>query len=197
MIVWHVLLLLIGFQRNYSMPTASMQPTIAIGDVFAMSVVREYGFGVRLLSEAPGQGDAIIFYNTPTHEAYTKRVIGVTGDRVAMDSGRLYVNGRIVDRRFIEETDDIDSFDDRLPVSRYEETLPNGTVHLINEVSDDQPLDNFAETLIPPDRLFVMGDNRDRSADSRVTKQVGLVPIENGIAIQRANQPIFFWNRSS
>jgi signal peptidase I len=66
-----------------------------------------------------------------------------------------------------------------VPVIIYKETLPGGVVHSIQEISDDQPLDNTAEYVVPAGHYFMMGDNRDRSADSRVLSQVGYVPAGN------------------
>src|SRR5690606_31543234 len=93
--------------------------------------------------------------------------------------GRLYINGEMLARKEIGSGTDVDSYGTPAPVILYEETLPNGVVHTIQEISDDQPLDDTAEYTVPPGHYFMMGDNRDRSADSRVLRQVGYVPATN------------------
>jgi signal peptidase I len=63
-------------------------------------------------------------------------------------------------------------------VTRYEETIPGGGKHTIIERTDHGVADDMAEVTVPPDRLFMMGDNRDDSADSRFP-ELGFVPVEN------------------
>jgi signal peptidase I len=66
-----------------------------------------------------------------------------------------------------------------VPVTIYKETLPNGVTHTIQEISDDGPLDNTGVYQVPAGHYFMMGDNRDRSQDSRVLEAVGYVPAGN------------------
>jgi signal peptidase I len=100
------------------------------------------------------------------------------GDRIQMREGRLYINGTMVDREEIGTTTDTDSSMIAVPVTVYRETLPNGVTHTIQEISDNQQLDNTPEYDVPAGHFFMMGDNRDRSADSRVLSQVGYVPLD-------------------
>ena len=115
----------------------------------------------------------------PQKEDYVKRVIGLPGDTIQMKEGRLYINGELVKREFVGRGTDTDSFGTSLPVLVYKETLPNGVEHLINEISDDGPLDNTKEYVVPEGHYFMMGDNRDRSQDSRILSAVGYVPAGN------------------
>jgi signal peptidase I len=86
------------------------------------------------------------------------------------------------------------------------ETLPGGRKHTVFKLTPYEPLDNMAEVVVAPDHLFVMGDNRDNSADSRVPLReggVGQLPVENlvgrvdGIVgswdLGMKNRPIWTW----
>ncbi len=172
--------------QPFSIPTASMQSTLMIGDYFVASKFSwgfsKYSFPValpfngRFLAMAePQRGEIAVFRNEITGEDYIKRVIGLPGDRVQVQDGRLYINGELVEREQIGTGTDTDSEGRTVPVTIYQETLPGGVVHLIQEVSDGQFLDNTAEYNVPPGHYFMMGDNRDRSQDSRVLNMVGYV----------------------
>jgi signal peptidase I len=175
--------------QPFSIPTGSMQSTLMIGDYFVASKF-SYGYGKysfvvplpvngRLFGSTPKQGDVVVFHNEASNEDYIKRLIGLPGDKIQMKEGRLYLNGTLVEREQIGETIDRDSQNRDVPVTVYKETLPNGVSHTIQEISDDQPLDNTAEYVVPEGHYFMMGDNRDRSQDSRVLSAVGYVPLDN------------------
>jgi signal peptidase I len=174
--------------QPFSIPTASMQSTLMIGDYFVASKFTwgfgKYSFPIALpfngrflaFSE-PRTGDVAVFHNI-SNEDYIKRVIGMPGDRIQMKQGRLYINGTMVEREEIGKGTDTDSEMHTVPVTLYKETLPNGVTHTIQEISDDGPLDNTAEYVVPAGHYFMMGDNRDRSQDSRVLSAVGYVPFD-------------------
>jgi signal peptidase I len=174
--------------QPFSIPTASMQSTLMIGDYFVASKFT-WGFGKysfpiplpfngRFLTfSEPQRGDVAVFHNI-SNEDYIKRVIGLPGDRIQVTNGRLYINGEMVEREEIGRGIDTDSDMRSVPVIIYRETLPNGVTHTIQEVSDDQFLDNTAEYVVPAGHYFMMGDNRDRSQDSRVLSAVGYVPFD-------------------
>jgi len=175
--------------QPFSIPTASMQSTLMIGDYFVANKwawgLGKYSFplplpvnGRILAIGEPQRGDIAVFHNI-TDEDYIKRIIGMPGDTIQMKEGRLYINGTEVPREKVGEGQDTDSYNTTVPVTLYKETLPNGVVHTIQEISDDQPLDNTAVYTVPAGHYFMMGDNRDRSADSRVLAQVGYVPAGN------------------
>ncbi|MCF6301638.1 MAG: signal peptidase I [Devosiaceae bacterium] len=176
--------------QPFSIPTASLQPTMMIGDYFVASKFTwgygrySFPFGVvpikgRIFGREPNRGDIAVFRPVPQRDDYVKRIIGLPGDTIQMKEGRLFINGEMVERKLIERSTDKDSFGTVLPVLVYEETLPNGVSHIIHEISDDSPLDNTTEYVVPDGHYFMMGDNRDRSQDSRILSAVGYVPAGN------------------
>lgn len=174
----------------FSIPTASMQSNLMIGDYILAS---KYSYGYsryslpitelpvrgRIFGSTPERGDMAVFRPVPQNENYVKRVIGLPGDTIQMIEGILHINGEAVEREVIGRTDDMDSFGMSLPVIEYRETLPNGRSYVIQEISDNGPLDNTSVYTVPAGHYFMMGDNRDRSQDSRVLNAVGYVPFEN------------------
>lgn len=173
----------------FKIPSGSMYPTLYVGDYLFVSKYT-YGYSKhslpwslplfegRIFASAPERGDVVVFkYPQDNKTDFIKRVIGLPGDKIKLVKGRLYINGRIVER---EKTEDFvirtaDGSAERY--RQYVETLPNGVKHNILEVSDSEPNDEFAELEVPQRSYFMMGDNRDRSDDSRVN--VGFVPAEN------------------
>jgi signal peptidase I len=174
----------------FNIPSGSMEPTLLIGDYLFVSKYA-YGYstyslpwGIRLFSgrifgSVPERGDVVVFKLPRDNRTdYIKRVIGLPGDRIQMKEGILHINGEPVKRERIEDFVDRDNG----VVTRqlqYLETLPNGRVHRILEVSDNGPLDDTQVYVVPAGHYFAMGDNRDNSLDSRVQSAVGYVPADN------------------
>lgn len=177
--------------QPFSIPTASMQSTLMIGDYFIASKYSwgygKYSFPIalpfngRIFGGTPERGEVAVFRNEITNEDYIKRIIGLPGDTIQMRDGRLYINDTLVERERIGEVTDTDSSTRALPVTVYLETLPNGSQHTIQEITDDGPLDDTAAYVVPAGHYFMMGDNRDRSQDSRVLNMVGYVPFDSFI----------------
>jgi signal peptidase I len=174
-------------------PSESMVPTLEVGDRIFVSKW-PYGYSRyslladpkislpgkdgRLFGKSPARGDVVVFTHPINGETMIKRVIGLPGDRIALYRGRLFINGELVprtERRAYSYRDDRGSV---VAVTRYDETLPGGRVHPIIERSDNGFADEFGEVTVPAGRLFIMGDNRDNSADSRFA-EMGFVPVEN------------------
>ncbi|MCA3249668.1 MAG: signal peptidase I [Rhodospirillaceae bacterium] len=175
----------------FNIPSGSMKPNLLVGDYLFVSKY-SYGYGrysfplevplkQRYGGHSPRQGDVVVFRGHDGKTDYIKRVIGVAGDRIQMKQGRLYWNGQLVEREKAGYHTDDDGLTGTMgkveaPLQLFVETLPNGVQHRIAEIDDDHPLDNTAEITVPADHIFVMGDNRDDSRDSR-EPTVGAIPI--------------------
>lgn len=178
------------FAEPFSIPSGSMIPTLLVGDYLFVSKA-SYGYSKhslplsvplikgRIFYTEPKRGDVIVFkLPSDNRTDYIKRLIGLPGDRIQMKAGRLYINGEMVERTFVERFVQRDSTGAAVRYDKYTETLPNGVRHTILEMSDDMPYDNTSEFVVPEDHFFMMGDNRDNSMDSRVLK-IGFVPKVN------------------
>jgi signal peptidase I len=192
----------------FYVPSGSMEPTLLIGDALLASKY-PYGYGTaslpiqinlpesrRVFGETPKRGDVVVFrWPGDSSQAWVKRVVGLPGDRVQMRQGQLFINDHaasLTPDGTGEAEDDNGGVE---PAYRYIETLPGGVAHLIFKLRDNGRLDNTPEVTVPPGHLFVMGDNRDNSADSRVPVRdggVGLLPIDN--LIGRADAVVGSWD---
>ncbi|MEQ8295412.1 MAG: signal peptidase I [Nitratireductor sp.] len=184
--------------QPFSIPSGSMRPTLLEGDyLFVTKWAYGYSrhslpfspdlFEGRIWDAAPERGDVAVFKYPPNPALdYIKRVIGLPGDRIQMREGQLYINGEPVGRQKTGQIDNPDITEVNRPVDVYRETLPNGVSYDTLDVTPNGISDNTREFVVPAGHYFMMGDNRDNSADSRV---FGFVPEEN--LVGRANI-IFF-----
>lgn len=173
----------------FNIPSGSMIPTLLIGDYLFVSK-SSYGysryslplglplFDGRVMQSGPQRGDVAVFkLPRDTSKDYIKRVIGLPGDTVQMRGGRLYINGEEVPRQRVADYVAREPDGSVLRFQRYVETLPGGVQHVIIENGDNNRFDDTRLFTVPADHYFMMGDNRDNSADSRA--DVGFVPLEN------------------
>jgi signal peptidase I len=184
-----------AFAEPFYVPSASMEPTLLIGDALLASKF-PYGYSTaslpihidvpesgRIFGATPKRGDVVVFrWPGDRSQVWVKRVIGLPGDRVQVRQGQVWINGSPASIKAdgIGEAEDDNGASE--PARRYVETLPGGVAHDIFKLYDNGRLDNTPEVAVPQDRLFVMGDNRDNSADSRVPVReggVGLLPMDN------------------
>jgi signal peptidase I len=199
--------------KPFYIPSESMMPTLLVGDRLVVTKYPYgYSYVTptfhvlpfiqgRLFGSVPERGDIVIVTPTDARTDYIKRVIGLPGDLVEMHGGLLYLNGRQVRRerlgvRALKVDANLQCDPAHYPgalardasgaavcnVQIVRETLPNGKSYDTIDIGPTSA-DNFAPVRIPAGHVWLMGDNRDNSADSRVSIADqglgGAVPVEN------------------
>ncbi|MCB9063047.1 MAG: signal peptidase I [Halobacteriovoraceae bacterium] len=177
------------FFEPFRIPTGSMIPTLLIGD-FVLVNKFIYGFKVPYSDMfgnpiyitgpyEPKRGDIIVFkYPQNPSLNYIKRLIGVPGDEIEIDGRQIFVNGELIEMRKIGEIPERKDMVEKFKRRDFEYFLArtgNKEHNIIFEPNGSSRL--YSEKFrVPPGKYFVMGDNRDNSADSR---SWGFVPFEN------------------
>lgn len=135
--------------QAFKIPSGSMEPTLLIGDHLLVS---KFIYGTKipftdikvLPLKEPERGDVIVFiYPVDPSKDFIKRIIGLPGDKVEVINKKVYLNDKPIEDIHAHHADNL--------------IIPKGS----------EPRDNFGPVTVPKDSLFVMGDNRDRSYDSR------------------------------
>jgi signal peptidase I len=158
--------------QAFKIPSGSMLPTLLIGDHI---LVNKFIYGTNLpfsenrvlVLRSPERGDMIVFkYPEDPPRDFIKRVIAVEGDIIEARNKKIFINGELLIEPYIQHTD--------------ASILP----------AEIEPRDNFGPYRVPENQLFVMGDNRDQSYDSRYW---GYVDIEK----VRGKAFIIYWSWDS
>lgn len=158
--------------QAFKIPSGSMKPTLLVGDHILVSKFM-YGIKIPFVEKDlvrfsdPGRQDIIVFrYPVDPSKDFIKRVIGLPGDKVRIEDKKVYVNDKLLNEPYAVHSD--------------KRILP----------SNVSPRDNMATIIVPPNNLFVMGDNRDESYDSRFWKFVDMGEIKG-----KAFIIYWSWNR--
>ncbi|WP_373488285.1 signal peptidase I [Blastomonas sp.] len=193
----------------FNIPSESMQPRLVVGDYLLVSKW-SYGYSRysmpfnlplipgRIMASQPDHGDVVVFKAPPeANTDYIKRVIGLPGDTVQMRDGDLWLNGKQVQREQVADfiipvSPNTRCYDRSFQIEgpqgsavcsypRFRETLPNGKSYYILDLID-APRDDTEVITVPQGHMFLMGDNRDNSLDSRFPaidgQGIGIVPQE-------------------
>ncbi|WP_258046701.1 signal peptidase I [Sphingomonas folli] len=194
----------------FSIPSESMLPRLLIGDYLFVSKWNygysrwSLPGGVplipgRILAHDPTRGDTVVFRSMgPDDHDVIKRVIGLPGDTVQMRNGQLFLNGKAIPKQRVADfvvplspnfpaekcgARFQDSDAQGHPVCRYprfRETLPGGRSYTVLDQENIPVADDTDVYQVPAGNVFLMGDNRDDSADSRFAPPVGMgyIPME-------------------
>lgn len=180
-----VLLIVLLFRsflfEPFKIPSGSMIPTLLVGDFI---VVNKFSYGVRLpvlnkkiiSTGEPERGDVVVFrYPLDTSVNFIKRAVGLPGDTITYRGKQLFVNGEIVEQaaagRYLSS--DVKCSTPSLDAALFDEQLGEVNHNILKHTSS---AGRNGQWVVPEGHYFMMGDNRDRSNDSR---EWGFVPEEN------------------
>lgn len=190
--------------QPFTIPSASMEPGLLVGDYI---VVSKFAFGWsraslpfnppvaagRLAGRLPDRGDVVVFRRPGSpQEIWIKRAMALPGDRVEIRNGVVIVNGRSLPQ--ISMGPGLDADAPLRAVERIEEQQPGGRRYVTFDLGPGQPGDDRPPMIVPEGFMFVMGDHRDNSLDSRWPDEtgVGLLPLEN--LVGRAEIVVASWH---
>ena len=172
--------------QPFRVPTGSLEPTVQPGDFI---LVNQFSYGLRLpvlhtkilkIGE-PHRGDIVVFrYPAYPSVDYVKRVIGLPGDHIVYKNKVLTINGKKMNQKFLRNGIDFEPAQGNMPIQhipvQIKQEQLNGITHLIQVRQHGSPEAGNYSFVVPKGDYFMMGDNRDNSADSRFW---GFVPEKN------------------
>jgi signal peptidase I len=187
LIIFSVLLFRSVLFEPFKIPSGSMIPTLLIGDFILVNKF-SYGFKVPFSDwfsdpiyltgpSKPERGDVVVFkYPQDVSLNYIKRIVGLPGDTIEVIDKIVYVNGKALDMKEIDGKEIIKDMDEKYKryKFRFFETKTGERKHITQIDIDNVFNSNFYKITVPQNSYFVMGDNRDFSADSR---SWGFVPF--------------------
>jgi signal peptidase I len=151
----------------FQIPSGSMLPTLVPGDRF---------FAIKgPTARSPARGDIVVFVSPPEpSQDFVKRVIGIAGDRVELDGYTVRVNGSALEETKLEDADYVGSGPEPLRGALWRESNGPREYRVFRDAS--HPSADALDVVVEPDHVFLLGDNRDNSFDSR---QFGSVPTSS------------------
>lgn len=167
----------------YKVPTGSMQPTLKPGDfIFASRI--SYGVQIPFRSEVlnyslPEHGDLVIFsYSQQPDVTYVKRVVGLPGDRVQLVKGRLVINEIPAEYEKVQ-----DQQQDNPNAELFDIFQERTQGHSRRVIFQKRGVEDFGPFVVPPEEIFLLGDNRDASDDSRYWGTVPMSQVKGQVVL--------------
>lgn len=179
--------------QPFHIPSGSMLPGLMKGD-YIITTKYSLGYGQhaatplpfpvkkgRLFEREPARGDVIVFRPEGHTKNFIKRLVGQPGDQIQMREGRLHINGKPIQVQKVGQESYYDQSGRKVLAEAWSEAFGKES-HVIYDTQKNGPADNTNTYTVPAGHYFMMGDNRDRSGDSRMSISnggAGYIPTEN------------------